>query len=79
MARDEKGKPPLPYEKVTRSTSNNEALGYLIYHAFISEVTPREIERRVYQLQEDRSRKNGRSVIATIFYLKPNLQQLVVG
>ena len=70
---------PLPYEKVIRSTPCNEALEYLIYHAFIKQVTPRDLERRIHELEQDLSRKNGRYNKAVTYYLKHKLAELVLG
>ena len=78
-ARGEKGEPPLPFEKVVRNTPSGDALEYLIYHGFVSQVRPREIERRIHELEEDRSRKNLKYNKAALYYLKKKLEQLIVG
>jgi hypothetical protein len=63
---------------VVRNTPNGDALEYLIYHGFVSLVTPRDIERRIRELEEDHSRKNGRYNKAALFYLKKKLEELVL-
>jgi hypothetical protein len=63
---------------VVRNTPNGDALEYLIYHGFVSLVTPRDIERRIRELEEEPSRKNGRYNKAALFYLKKKLEELVV-
>lgn len=73
-----KGEPPLPFEKVIKSTPSNDALEYLIFHAFVQEVTPRELERRIYGLEHDTSRKNQRYNKAAAFYLKKKLEEIIL-
>jgi hypothetical protein len=74
-----KGDPPLGYERVIRDAHNN-ALEYLIYHSFTTwPVSARDIERRISELERDRTAGRARYNKAAIYYLKKKLEELVLG
>jgi len=73
-----RGSPPQVYDEKLIVSAPAGALEYQIYQGKSEYVKPREIERRINELEEDRGSNHQRYNKSAIFYLRKKLEELIL-